>query len=253
MRPVKRFNELNAENAKTTRVLYKNKDLVVFVPTTYEAWCKYSKNTEFCSNDKNSFENHNNLGNLYRIFFKSGDIVRLTWDFIADKITWGLGGKGNKYRVHVYFGDPFEATNTSENPFDIKMFKLIESLPIEAIKKIREFQANSDVSIDKRDRYDNRDEIRKENTTELINKITNSDLSIESIKYNKRHKDILDIIVKYNDEYVLAYYTIDKRIVDIEISDFGIVYNLYIDSNRIEAFFKEFIENKAEEFLKKEH
>lgn len=244
---VKRFQELNSENKEKTKVIFKNKDMVVFVPTVYDGWCKYMKNTEFCSNDEHTFINHNDLSNMYRIFYKDGNILRLTWDLEGSKATWGLGGKGNKYVVYTHFGDPFKVISSNGNDeYDSKMFSLIESLPKEVIKAIRDFQYDSDFSKYKLNKLGNLNSIRIEETDKFINALKRSDLSIDKIE--KLNKNNYIIIVKYNNEYILVEYELDKNLLSFNLNDFNIHYNMYLNMNAIKSYIEKFI---MEEFEKK--
>ena len=91
------------ETEKNTPTLYKDENLEVKVVKTFDATKKQNTNTYWCSSDKDSFYGHNKTANMFRINFKDGYKLRLTWDYIEREASelvdysggthWGQGGK----------------------------------------------------------------------------------------------------------------------------------------------------------------
>lgn len=147
MRFIKLFEEYTKQEIKEqTDIIYRDKNLVVLVVKTPTSSDIYGKNTRWCSvGDIRMFHEHNVAGNMFRILFKDGYKLRLTWDYKDDYNThWGQGGKVD--------GKILNYTNLRcrdvKNPFYMDYDKndgrqlladRIKSLPIGAIRSIKEY------------------------------------------------------------------------------------------------------------------
>jgi len=160
MNYIKLFEEFTGDITKQADIVYKDSNLLVIVPKTFEATRKFSRNTQWCSNNKTGFYSHITTANLFRFHFKDGYKLRLTWDYIpwdgdySSGTHWGQGGKKDGKLVQYLHIRP-----TDENkPFDFDytkgddrqfMVDRINSIPEEARKKVIEYHNKH--SIDKND------------------------------------------------------------------------------------------------------
>jgi hypothetical protein len=153
MRYLKLFEEF-VETPRNTEVLYQDDNLVVKVAKTFDAVKHLNKNTSWCSTSPAGFYSHNRTANMYRIDFKAGYKLRLTWDYIPQKASelgqfsggthWGQGGivNGEKMWYDVFRPrdeeNPFEIDWQSEKKRDI--VERILSIPDEAKLAMMEYQ-----------------------------------------------------------------------------------------------------------------
>jgi len=151
MRHLKLFEEFKGKITDEADIVYKDNRILVIVPKTPEATKKYSRNTMWCSNSKSGFYGHIVTANLFRIHFKDGYKLRLTWDYLpwdggySGGTHWGQGGKLNGEKLSYQYIRPKD----ENNPFDFdynkeddrqEMVNRIKSLPEEAKRKIIEYQ-----------------------------------------------------------------------------------------------------------------
>lgn len=177
-------------------IIYKDNDIEIYVPKNLNSSIKVS-DRQWCTTSKQGFYSHNLTANLYRIIFKDGYKLRLTWDFFdIEKTHWGQGGNinGDKANYHVIRSEdiknPFNIENTYPKYTDT-MYNRIKSLPQNAINSILKYQENTK---EKNALYLN---MYKE-----INKI-----DVINVKKAK-HNDIyaLDVTVRYNNrEYIINF------------------------------------------------
>lgn len=119
-----KLNEIGSKRAKDTDVIYRDSNLVVVVPLSYESAKSFSRGTQYCTGgdcsrgneatSKGMYNSHIKRGDiLYRILFKNGTKVRLTWngDINDRDFHWGLGKK-NDYPVFT--------SRNMDNPFDLE-------------------------------------------------------------------------------------------------------------------------------------
>lgn len=153
MRYLKLFEEF-VETPKNTELLYKDDNITVKVAKTFDAVKNLNKDTNWCSSSKGGFYAHNRTANMYRIEFKDGYKLRLTWDYIPQKASelgeysggthWGQGGIVNG---EEQFYDVFRPRD-EENPFEIdwqsdkkrEIVDRILSIPDDAKLSMMEYQ-----------------------------------------------------------------------------------------------------------------
>lgn len=124
-----KLNEIGGKRAKDTHVIYRDPNLVVVVPLSFESAKSFSRGTRYCTggdcskgseeSSKDMFKQHTSKGDiLFRLFFKNGTKIRLTWNGdINDKdFHWGLGRKDSY---------PTFSSRNMSNPFDIEQIREI--------------------------------------------------------------------------------------------------------------------------------
>lgn len=157
MRFIKLFEEYTKQEIKEqTDILYKDKNLIVLVVKTPVSSDIYGKNTNWCSvNDPGMFHEHNVCGNLFRILFKDGYKLRLTWDYMDEHHThWGQGGKVNGVKLSYTYlrcKDPLNPffMEYDKNDNRQELANRINSLPKDAIEAIKKYHRNISVDKDK--------------------------------------------------------------------------------------------------------
>ena len=155
MRYLKRYKIFEfTETPKNTPVLYKDDNIEVKVSKTFGSTKKQNIDTYWCSSSPTGFYSHNKTANMYRINFKDGYKLRLTWDYISQQASelgsysggthWGQGGvvNGIKKTYDVFRprknDDPFFINWKSEQ--DREIVNRIKSIPDDAKLAIMEYQ-----------------------------------------------------------------------------------------------------------------
>ncbi len=143
-----RLNEIGGKRSKDTHVIYRDNNMVILVPLSFDSAKSFSRNTQYCTGgncsrgseqtSKGMFKQHTSKGDiLYRIFFKDGTKVRLTWNGdINDKnFHWGLGKKDSY---------PTFSNRNMSNPFDLEQIKEVRleqlELEFESEPRVKEFE-----------------------------------------------------------------------------------------------------------------
>jgi hypothetical protein len=142
------------ETSQNTPTLYKDDNLEVKVSKTFDSVKQQNKDTNWCSTNPGRFYGHNKTANMYRINFKDGYKLRLTWDYIPQEASelgsysggthWGQGGvvDGEKLYYDVFRprnnDDPFYIDWQSEEKREI--VDRIKSIPDEAKLAMMEYQ-----------------------------------------------------------------------------------------------------------------
>lgn len=151
MRYIKLFEEFKGKITEEADIVYKDSNLLIIVPKTPEATKKYSRNTNWCSNNKGGFYCHFPTSNLFRFHFKDGFKLRLTWDYVewtgnfSGGTHWGQGGKVGGVEIPYYHirpkdeNDPFHFEYMKED-YRKPMVDRILSIPDEAKRKVIEYQ-----------------------------------------------------------------------------------------------------------------
>lgn len=187
------------ETPKNTPVLYKDDSVEVKVSKTLDSAKKQNIDTYWCSSSASGFYSHNRTANMYRINFKDGYKLRLTWDYISQSASelgsfsggthWGQGGvvNGIKKTYDVFRprknDDPFFIDWKSDQ--DREIVNRIKSLPDDAKLAIMEYQ----------------EKMTKEKS-ELINK---SFKEIEKIKVIGVDQERMKVTIKYlGKEYIFS-------------------------------------------------
>ncbi len=216
------LNEIGSKRSKDTDVIYNDGNVVVLVPRTYESCLSYSQNTQYCTKNRYMYDTHNKRGDdMFRILFKDGNKIRLTWDYDGS-FSWGLGSGKN----YVVFSEKYNFN--SENPFDFSLIeeqkkdaswwgddydlllKYMNILPKNSIEKITEYHENK----------------------KMIGKVVSesSDFDwIEEAGYTEEEEFIINLIdscdvvdKKYGEAYVLngdVYFYKDFRDMDFYYHD----------------------------------
>lgn len=187
------------ETPKNTPVLYNDDNIEVKVSKTLDSAKKQNIDTYWCSSSPSGFYSHNRTANMYRINFKDGYKLRLTWDYIPQSASelgsfsggthWGQGGvvDGIKKTYDVFRprknDDPFSIDWKSEK--DREIVNRIKSLPEDAKLAIMEYQ-----------------EKMTREKSELINK---SFKEIEKIKVIGVDQERMKVTIKYlGKEYIFS-------------------------------------------------
>lgn len=142
------------ETEKNTPTLYKDGSLEVRVAKTLDSAKQQNRDTSWCSTSPSGFYSHNKTANMYRINFKDGYKLRLTWDYIPSEASelgsysggthWGQGGvvDGEKLYYDVFRprdnDDPFYIDWQSEKKREI--VDRIKSIPDDAKLAIMGYQ-----------------------------------------------------------------------------------------------------------------
>lgn len=125
-----RLNEIGGKRAKDTHIVYRDENMLVLVPLSFESTKSFSRKTQYCTGgdcskgsertSKGMYNQHTQKQKdiLFRIFFKDGTKVRLTWNGdINDKnFHWGLGKKDSY---------PTFTNRNMSNPFDLEQIREI--------------------------------------------------------------------------------------------------------------------------------
>lgn len=143
-----KLNEIGGKRVKDTHIIYRDNNMVILVPLSFDSAKSFSRNTQYCTGgncsrgseqtSKGMFKQHTSKGDiLYRIFFKDGTKVRLTWNGdINDKnFHWGLGKKDSY---------PTFSNRNMSNPFDLEQIKEVRleqlELEFESEPRVKEFE-----------------------------------------------------------------------------------------------------------------
>lgn len=143
------LKEVGSKRDVDTKVIYKDNNIVILIPLSYESAKSYSRGTQYCTGGdycntsektlEDMFKYHTEKGDiLYRIFFKNGIKIRLTWDgnMSSHNFHWGLGRKDSY---------PVFTSRNMENPFDVEKLSRIrdEQLKIKPkIEKLKRWEKN---------------------------------------------------------------------------------------------------------------
>ena len=160
---IKRFNDFILEfkeNEQNTPTLYKDENIEIKVAKTFDSVKLQNQNTNWCSSSKQGFYGHNKTANMYRINFKDGYKLRLTWDYITQNASelggysggthWGQGGVVNGENKFYSVMRPED--DSEPFLFDYKrnddrkeMVDRIESIPQKAQDAIHKYQKNNSI------------------------------------------------------------------------------------------------------------
>ncbi len=160
---IKRFNDFILEfkeNEQNTPTLYKDENVEIKVAKTFDSVKLQNQNTHWCSSSKQGFYGHNKTANMYRINFKDGYKLRLTWDYITQKASelggysggthWGQGGIVNGENKFYNVMRPED--DSEPFLFDYKrnddrkeMVDRIESIPQKAQEAMHKYQKNNSI------------------------------------------------------------------------------------------------------------
>jgi hypothetical protein len=193
------------ETSRNTPILYKDDNIEVKVTKTYDATRKQNLGTNWCSSSKGGFYAHNKTANMYRINFKDGYKLRLTWDYIHQGSSelgsysggthWGQGGvvNGENQWYDVLRprnnDDPFFIDWKSDKEREI--VKRIKSLPAEAVNAIKDYQNKSSIE-------------KTANLINLYSEIRKIKVLDVSFVKDELYGYVMEILVKYNgSEYIL--------------------------------------------------
>lgn len=186
------------ENTKNTPLIFENDEITIKVVKTLDSSKKIS-DPQWCSVQKTGFYTHNLSANMYRILYKNGYKLRLTWDYLHNDGThWGEGGKVDGKAVWYNYIRPEDVNNPfkfnyTKNDNRQKMVDSIQSLPIEAINAIKKYQESH--SLEKSALYNN-----------LYKEISN--IKVINVDITKEDLYIIDVIYKgvtYKIEYNVLY------------------------------------------------
>ena len=160
---IKRFNDFILEfkeNEQNTPTLYKDENIEIKVAKTFDSVKLQNQNTHWCSSSKQGFYVHNKTANMYRINFKDGYKLRLTWDYITQNASelggysggthWGQGGivnGENKFYSVMRPEDDSEPFlfDYKRNDDRKEMVDRIESIPQKAQDAIHKYQKNNSI------------------------------------------------------------------------------------------------------------
>jgi hypothetical protein len=138
-------------------IIYKDSIVTIVVPKTFEACVVSSKNTAWCSQYRNAYNDHKfeKKNVLFRILFKDGNWIRLTWDAInKNELSWGHKGKvGDFWYVNIFGKDfkeiPFVVHDSSIENWkeynrkeQLQVIKYINSLSHNAKEAILNYYEN---------------------------------------------------------------------------------------------------------------
>ena len=128
-----------SHNPEEVEVIHKDRNVLVYIPKTFEASKKYAgENVDWCSvQNKEMFKKHSNRGIMYRFTFADGFQMRLTlYRYGNVNVNWSNIGMGITFvkddlitvSSHDYHGDH----NTWE-----ELTRRINSLPHHIIETIK--------------------------------------------------------------------------------------------------------------------
>lgn len=270
--------ELSPSMRDKVDIVYRDTNLVILVPKTYEVSKKYSLKTRWCSNDIGMFLKHNERDNLYRLLFKNGKKIRLTWSYV-DEIGYGAGchwgtgwdpektgiERGSYSWIHpLDNNEPFEfdIDQMKSKGFSderIKLAKDITELPQEAKEAIIEYQ--------KKDLSNKVGKIKE--SIDFLNSIQLKSITVQNTPSNTDVKKMKDLQKQKEEEYRKQYPGYDTNVFfdsyQIQVPDvsegykaqiyadgkfFNIIINININWGRIIDVdlgdkFKNYIESKG--------
>lgn len=193
------------ETSTNTPMLYKDDNIEVKVTKTYDATKKQNVGTNWCSSSKGGFYAHNRTANMYRINFKDGYKLRLTWDYIHQGASelgsysggthWGQGGVVNGEQLYY---DVLRPKN-NDDPFFIdwksdkerEIVNRVKSLPEKAVNSIREYQNKSSIE-------------KSANLNKLYSEIQKIKVLNVNIIEEYGYGDVMEILISYESkEYKL--------------------------------------------------
>ena len=209
---IKRFSDFLLEfkeTEKNTPLLYKDKNIEVKVSKTFDSVKLQNKDTNWCSSSKYGFYGHNKTSNMYRINFKDGYKLRLTWDYITQDAStlgsysggthWGSGGVVNgetKYYHNIRPNDDNEPFlfDYKNNDARKEMVDRIESIPKNAQKAIHQYQKSKSIE-------------KSENFNTMYNEIQKIKLKyIEESKIKDKYIGVVSYLGKnYKIEFDFKY------------------------------------------------
>ena len=193
------------ETNTNTPMLYKDDNIEVKVTKTYDATRKQNVGTNWCSSSKGGFYAHNRTANMYRINFKDGYKLRLTWDYIHQGASelgsysggthWGQGGVVNGEQLYY---DVLRPKN-NDDPFFIdwksdkerEIVNRVKSLPEKAVNSIKEYQNKSSIE-------------KSANLNKLYSEIQKIKVLNVNIIEEYGYGDVMEILISYESkEYKL--------------------------------------------------
>jgi len=242
--------EKNKKKAKFD-YLYNDEDMVIVAIKNFNACKEYGKDTNWCSNYEVAFRFHSQTANMYRVIFKDGYKLRLTWDYIERSAAlsknnfvggshWGSGGIVSNTAIEYTFirprnnNEPFLFDfNSEENANKIELVRRIEAIPQEAIDAVHDYQ----------EKHSKEKDFNIKKTYEEVRKISIIDI-----------KKINEFQFKITIEYKYKYYklTIDNYDSDIYVEyprDFKKVYKFA--TNDMFSILDKYINDKVKDFKKK--
>lgn len=221
---IRKFNDFILEfkeTEKNTPTLYKDDNIEIKVSKTFDSVKSQNKNTAWCSSYPHAFYGHNKTANMYRINFKDGYKLRLTWDYITQNASelgnysggthWGCGGVVDGQHKYYYYirpeddNEPFLFNYTKDDDRK-EMVDRIESIPQKAQDEIHKYQKNN--SIEKSENLNKMyQEIQKLKLKD-IKKTINKGIYIGIVSYLGQEykvlfefdKDVQYVIIKRPDE-----------------------------------------------------
>ena len=97
MKYIKLYEELNTEYKQDIDIIYRDKNLLCFLPKTYRGASLYSNKTGWCSKGSSMYSHKCKEGVLlFRFFFKDGNKIRLS---VYEKNRWDWGNKSGKHVI----------------------------------------------------------------------------------------------------------------------------------------------------------
>ena len=247
------------ETSTNTPLLYKDDNIEVKVTKTYDATKKQNVGTNWCSSSKGGFYAHNKTANMYRINFKDGYKLRLTWDYIHQGASelgsysggthWGQGGVVNGEQLFYDVlrprdnDDPFFIDWKSDKEREI--VNRIKSLPKEAIESIRDYQNKASVE-------------KSANLNKLYSEIYKIKVLNVTTSEDKWYGSVMNILIRYEGKEYNLVLSEDKWLVSPRSVSGGGEKN---DKSKFTKDFKnkytqgkelaQYLYDKSREFLKK--
>lgn len=141
---LKDLAELGGQFKDETEIIYRDRNIVCFVPKSQMSSRMFGKGTHWCSNEKNGFDMWSHAGLLIRFLFRGGRKIRLTYRF--GEVIRGEGfnwANENGHHALMGVGNPFDVKPTnSQYSNEPDILTHIQLIPDECKNRVLQFIAN---------------------------------------------------------------------------------------------------------------
>jgi len=116
------IKELSEYKEGKIKIIYRDDKLTIVVPSSFNASRITCRGTRWCTQSKFGYESFSRNFVLFRILFKDGYKLRLSWKKDGSEFTWGSGG--DKYTEVGGYKNPFNLSKIiDEIEGDYEMIK----------------------------------------------------------------------------------------------------------------------------------
>lgn len=134
------LSEMSDRMKNEIEIIYRDPNLLCFIPKSQMAANIYGQKTNWCSTTKSGFDMWAKHGLLIRFFFKNGRKIRLTYTFNNHGYNWAREDGYHEFnRANT---NPFEVTPYNSNKWDDRkkdIYEYILKIPDQCKNKVLEF------------------------------------------------------------------------------------------------------------------